>query len=70
MPLPTIPAKALVRLHLTATITWGALVIPTILYWSQSILWVALMSVWANFVGHWSAYQAARSEAKQDETDT
>jgi hypothetical protein len=25
-----------------------------------------LMSVWANIAGHWSAYQASRTEVKQD----
>jgi len=25
-------------------------------------LWVAFMSLYANFIGHWSAYQAARAE--------
>lgn len=67
---PTVPPRALVRLHLCATIAWALLAIPTFMFWSQSILWLALMSLWANFVGHWSAYQAARAEARQDETDT
>jgi hypothetical protein len=26
-----------------------------------------LMSVWANIASHWAAYQASRSELKQDE---
>lgn len=33
-----------------------------------SITWIALMSVWANFVGHFSSWQAARVEVKQDDT--
>ena len=32
-----------------------------------SIIWIALMSVWANFVGHFSSWQAARVEVKHDE---
>jgi hypothetical protein len=43
-------------------IVWGLLGIPTVLFWKQSILWVAFMSLYANVVGHWSAYQAARAE--------
>ena len=50
------------RFHAAATIVWGLLIIPTLLWWRESILWVALMSIWANVVGHWSAYQAARAE--------
>ena len=41
---------------------WALLVIPTLLFWKSSILWVAAMSLYANFIGHWSAYQAARAE--------
>lgn len=37
-------------------------VVPTLLWWRESILWIAFMSLWANVVGHWSAYQAARAE--------
>jgi hypothetical protein len=43
-------------------VVWALLAIPTLLIWKDSILWVATMSLYANFVGHWSAYQAARSE--------
>ena len=53
--------------HKYATIVWLVLVIPTVLFWPESVLWVALMSVWANVAGHWSSYQASRVEKKQDE---
>jgi hypothetical protein len=46
------------------TLVWGALALPTVLFWRESILWVAFMSLYANMVGHWSAYQAARAEEK------
>lgn len=52
------------RLHKWATIAWMLLLIPTMLWWKNSITWVAVMSLYANVVGHWSAYQAARSEEK------
>lgn len=41
---------------------WAILAVPTILWWHSSILWVAGMSLYANLIGHWSAYQAARAE--------
>lgn len=50
------------RLHLALTLVWAVLFIPTLLFWPESILWLALMSCWANFAGHWAAYQAARAE--------
>lgn len=32
-----------------STIVWALLILPTLLWWRESILWIALMSVWANF---------------------
>jgi hypothetical protein len=55
-------ALTLRNLHLALTFTWVALGIPTIFWWKESILWVAVMSLYANVAGHWSAWQAARAE--------
>lgn len=55
-------AKILRKLHLTLTIVWGLLIIPTVVWWSESILWIGLISVYANFASHWSAYQGTRAE--------
>lgn len=55
--------------HKWATIVWIVLLIPSVLWWNQAIIWVVLMSVWANIAGHWSAYQASRAELKQDEAN-
>lgn len=55
-------AKSWVRFHLVATAIWMLLAIPTIFFWKESILWIAMMSIWANVAGHFSAYQAARAE--------
>jgi hypothetical protein len=56
------------RFHLVATAAWMVAVVPTVLWWRESILWIAFMSLWANVVGHWSAYQAARAEHAADST--
>ena len=50
------------KIHGVAMIVWAALALPTVLFWKESILWVAFMSLYANFVGHASAWQAARAE--------
>lgn len=50
------------RFHLILAALWAVLLVPTILWWPNSVLWIAAISLYANFVGHWSAYQAARSE--------
>ncbi|UDL16805.1 hypothetical protein SEA_ATUIN_134 [Arthrobacter phage Atuin] len=59
--------KFTTEFHKWATIVWIGLLIPSILFWSELLLWVVLMSVWANIAGHWSAYQASRAELKQDQ---
>jgi hypothetical protein len=53
--------------HGWATCVWICLLIPSLLFWSESVMWVVLMSVWANIAGHWSAWQASRSEIKAEE---
>jgi hypothetical protein len=54
--------------HGWMTLTWGMLIPITVLTGLKgSIVWIALMSVWANFVGHFSSWQAARVEVKQDD---
>ncbi len=55
------------KLHLTLMFLWTGLIIPTLLYWRDSILWVAFMSLYANIVGHWAAYQATRAEKRNDQ---
>lgn len=39
-------------LHTCLTLMWAALVLPTLLWWRDSVLWVALMSLWANIASH------------------
>ena len=53
------------RFHLAMMSLWAVLLVPTLLIWAESVLWVALMSLYANFVGHFSAYQASRAEEAQ-----
>lgn len=55
-------ARTWVRLHATLTAVWVVLIAPTLLWWRDSVLWVALMSLWANIAAHWAAWQGARAE--------
>lgn len=49
--------------HGWSTLAWAALIPLTVFTTLKtSLVWIALMSVWANFVGHFSAWQAARAE--------
>jgi hypothetical protein len=54
--------------HGWMTVAWGLLIPITVFTGLKgSIVWIAMMSVWANFVGHFSSWQAARVEVKQDD---
>jgi len=61
-----IPARVLRHFHAGATVVWLALLAPTLLWWRESVLWVAVMSLYANFAAHFAAWQAARAETKDD----
>lgn len=50
------------RFHAVLTVAWGIAIVPTVIWWRDSVLWVALISCYANSVGHFSAYQASRAE--------
>lgn len=60
-------SRIMLRCNLALTGVWGVLIVPTLLWWKQSVLWVALMSLYANIVGHWSAYQASRAEVQAED---
>lgn len=55
------------HVHACLTIIWFIAVVPTLLWLSESVLWVALMSCWANAAAHFSAWQGARGEDKQSD---
>jgi hypothetical protein len=50
------------------TMFWIAMIPVSIATgWISSITYVSALSLWALVSGHWSAWQAARVEVKQDE---
>lgn len=57
-----IPVRYLRRFHALATLAWLILLIPSLIWWKNSILWVILLSVWANVASHFGAWQGARAE--------
>ena len=54
--------KFTAKLHLWLMALWVVLILPTVLWWSESIVWVLLISIYANIVGHWSSWQATKAE--------
>ncbi|MEA2579342.1 MAG: hypothetical protein QOE83_234 [Actinomycetota bacterium] len=50
------------------TIFWLVMIpISMVTHWISSVTYVAALSLWALVSGHWSAWQAARVEVKQQE---
>lgn len=60
-------SKFHIWMHTALAVVWALLLIPTLIWWRESVLWVASMSLYANVVGHWSARQAAIAEESADE---
>jgi hypothetical protein len=52
-------------IHTALTLVWAALVLPTLFWWRESVMWVALMSLWANIASHWAAREAAKAKEAQ-----
>lgn len=57
------------RIHASFAIFWLVMVIPTVLLWPESILWIAILSVWANVGSEFEAFQSSRAQMKAPRTD-
>ena len=57
------------RCHLVAAVMWVGLAIPSLIWWKDSVLWVILISIYANIVGHLSGYSAARADEAAEENE-
>ncbi|MCT7321918.1 hypothetical protein [Klebsiella quasipneumoniae] len=57
------------RCHLVAAVVWVGLAIPSLIWWKDSVLWVILISIYANIVGHLSGYSAARADQAAEENE-
>ena len=57
------------RCHLVAAVMWVGLEIPSLIWWKDSVLWVILISIYANIVGHLSGYSAARADQAAEESE-
>ncbi len=57
------------RCHLVAAVMWVGLAIPSLIWWKDSVLWVILISIYANIVGHLSGYSASRADQAAEESE-
>lgn len=51
-------------------IVWPILAIPTVLWWKTSVLWVAVLSLYANFAGEFAAWHSSRTEKAVKDADS
>lgn len=57
--------KVAARFHVVALLVWlipGTVI--TLLWLSNSVVWVSWMSLYAIVIGHWSAFQGAHGEER------
>jgi hypothetical protein len=54
------------RFNFWAMVVFAVLIPPSMLWWAQSVPYLVAISVWANFAGHLSAWQASRVEERQE----
>lgn len=55
--------------HLVMMIVWPTLLVPTVIWWKNSVVWVAALSLYANFASEFAAWHGARTEEKQEEAN-
>lgn len=55
------------RYHLFATVVWVVLVVPAMLWWRDSVVFVVIMSLYANIAASAAAYQGTRVETQNNE---
>lgn len=48
------------KFHLIAAAVWAVLLVPSLLWWRESIVWLVFMSWYANFITHIDAYVSAK----------
>ena len=41
---------------------WAGLMLPSLLWWKESLVWVIIMSCYANFAGSMASLQSARAD--------
>lgn len=55
------------RIHGCLTVLWFLAAVPICVFLSTSVPFLVFISVYAVVTGHWSSWQAARVEVKQDD---
>lgn len=62
-------ARRSLRLHTAAVVVWTLLLIPTLIWWRESIVWLAFMSLYAIVAAHLTGRGAARAALNAEESE-
>ena len=54
--------KTWVWIHGSLVVVWILLIFPSVLLWRESIVWLVIMSAWANVAGSVASLQSARAD--------
>jgi hypothetical protein len=57
-----------VKFNFIMTGVWAVALVPSVLWWRESVVWLVFMSWYANFVGHIAAWVAAKAEVAVEDT--
>jgi hypothetical protein len=60
--------KTRARVYLAVSAIWGLLLVPSIIWWRESVVWLVVMSWYANFGTSLSGWEAAK--AAQEAADS
>lgn len=55
-------AQFQITFNKTMIVVWIILLPPTLLWWRESVVYLVLLSWWANFASHIAAWIAAKGE--------
>ena len=50
------------KVHGVLTVTWALLMVPSLLFWQESVPWLVVMSCWANIAGSAASWQSAKAD--------
>lgn len=48
--------------HAALTILWAVLLVPSVVWWRNSVPWLVFMSAWALVASHWAGVEADRAD--------
>jgi hypothetical protein len=58
-----------VRVHAALCFMWAGLMVPSVLFWKESLVWVIIMSCYANFAGSMASLQSARADCNSPSSE-